>query len=133
MYGQEMTETTGFKQCHSCSAELLDRDKYCRRCGICQSNRTDPSIKASGEIIGQDVSDFHTRPLTGSESLRCGYSGSLVSIMTQRLSGRTSPPSANRWEMRLVSALVAVPLWLMIVLLSPLDAFLAARAIVKQV
>jgi hypothetical protein len=34
---------------------------------------------------------------------------------------------------RLVSALVAVPLWLMIVLLSPFDAYVAAREIAKQV
>jgi hypothetical protein len=34
--------------------------------------------------------------------------------------------------MRLVSMLIAVPLWLMIVLLSPLDAYAAAKAIAKQ-
>lgn len=31
MLAQEMTETTGIKQCHACGAELLERDKFCRR------------------------------------------------------------------------------------------------------
>jgi hypothetical protein len=35
--------------------------------------------------------------------------------------------------MRLASALVAVPLWFIIVLLSLLDAYVAARAIARQV
>jgi len=35
--------------------------------------------------------------------------------------------------MRLASVLVAVPLWLMIVLLSPLDVYAAARAITRRV
>jgi hypothetical protein len=39
---------------------------------------------------------------------------------------------ANRRATRLVSILIAVPLWLMIVLLSPLDAYAAAKAIAKQ-
>jgi hypothetical protein len=34
--------------------------------------------------------------------------------------------------MRVVSMLIAVPLWLMIVLLSPLDAYVAAKAVAKQ-
>ena len=34
--------------------------------------------------------------------------------------------------MWLVSILIAVPLWLMIVLLAPLDAYVAAKAIAKQ-
>jgi hypothetical protein len=31
MLAQEMAETTGIKQCHGCGAELLERDKFCRR------------------------------------------------------------------------------------------------------
>jgi hypothetical protein len=41
--------------------------------------------------------------------------------------------SANRWSKRLASALVAIPLWFMILMLSPLDAYVAARAITKRV
>jgi hypothetical protein len=34
MLAQEMTETTVIKECHACDAEILERDKFCRRCGL---------------------------------------------------------------------------------------------------
>ncbi len=55
-----------------------------------------------------------------------------VEINSQDLSARTSSLRANRVAMRLVSMLIAVPLWLMIVLLSPLDTYVAAKSIAKR-
>jgi hypothetical protein len=37
MFAPEMTETIGLTQCHTCRAELLESDKFCRRCGLNQS------------------------------------------------------------------------------------------------
>jgi hypothetical protein len=64
------------------------------------------------------------------------FSGALVSLVTMSVSARASAHSSSvfgdRWARRLASALAALPLWLMIVLLSPLDAYIAARAIAKR-
>lgn len=130
MSGPDKIETIALKRCDACSAESLDRDKFCRRCGACQDSSNDPT---TGVIGSADSSDFKTRPLTGSESVRQSYSGPLVRVVTQELLERTSSLGANRWARPLVSVLVAVPLWLMIVLLSPLDTYIAAKAIAKQV
>jgi hypothetical protein len=130
MLAPEITEVLGLKQCHVCYAELLDRDKFCRHCGISQSSCIDFSSAVTGKT---DISDYETKLMSGSGTLRRSYSGPLVNIMTQELSEGTSSLRANRWARRLVSALVAVPLWLMIVLLSPFDAYTAAKAIARQV
>jgi len=73
-----------------------------------------------------------TAPLSGSGTLRRSYSGRLVGIVTQELSKQTSRCGANRRATLLISMLVAAPLWLMIVLLSPLDAYVAAKDLAKQ-
>lgn len=130
MYAPDTIETIGLNQCHVCSSELLDRDKFCRRCGASQSSHIDQTVDITGRAA---LSDLETRPSSGGGPLRRSYSDPLIRIVTRELSQRTSPFRANRWAIRLVSALVAVPLWLMIVLLSPLDAVVAAKAVARQV
>jgi hypothetical protein len=130
MPGPDKIETVALKRCHFCSAESLDRDRFCRRCGACLIARNDPT---TGVIGSADGSEFKTSPLFGSGPMQQSYSGPLVRILTQELLERTSSLGANRWARPLVSVLVAVPLWLMIVLLSPIDTYIAAKAIAKQV
>jgi hypothetical protein len=52
--------------------------------------------------------------------------------VTKELSEKTSSLRANRLAMLLISMLVAAPLWLMIVLLSPLDAYVAAKNLAER-
>jgi hypothetical protein len=137
MQALEITETIGFNQCRNCGAEQIDSDKFCRRCGARQSNSFDRSTSASSggsnRIERTGESGYNTRPFPVSRMQSRSCSDQLVSIVTQELSERTSSIRANRWVMHLVSVLVTAPLWLMIVLLSPLDAYLAAKSIVKGV
>ena len=126
MLAQEMTETTGIKKCHACDAEILERDKFCRRCGVSQGV---PTSTLSGVTDG---TGGEPRSLSNDGTLSRSYSGRLVNVVSRDLSARTSSLRANHMAMRLVSMLIAVPLWLMIVLLSPLDAYVAAKASAKQ-
>jgi ribosomal protein L40E len=126
MLAQEMAETTGIKQCHDCGAELLERDKFCRRCGVSQGVPTSTLTGVTAGTEGEPGS------LSDDGTLCRSYSSRLVNVVSRDLSTRTSSLRANRKAMRLVSMLIAVPLWLMIVLLSPLDAYVAAKAIAKQ-
>ena len=129
MFAQEMTETIGLTQCHICSAELRERDKFCRRCGVNQSLCTAPLTVVAGN--GSKF-EYETRPLPRSSNRGGSFSGTLVNFVTQSVSERTSGCGANRWTMRLVGALVVAPIWVMIVLLAPLDAYVAAKAIAKM-
>ena len=128
MFTPEMTETVGLTQCHTCGAELLESDKFCRRCGVNQSLCTAPLTVVAGH---SGRFKYETRPLPGSANRGGSFSGTLVNFVTQSVSERTSGCGANRWTMRLVGALVMAPLWVMIVLLAPLDAYVAAKAIAK--
>jgi len=128
MFAPEMTETIGLTQCHTCRAELLERDKFCRRCGVNQTLCTAPLTVVAGH--GGRV-EYETRPLSGGANRGGSFSGTLVNFVTQSVSERTSRCGANRWTMRLVGALVVAPLWVIIVLLAPLDAYVAAKAIAK--
>jgi hypothetical protein len=123
-----MTETVGLTQCHTCGAELLERDKFCRRCGVDQRLCTVPTTVVPGH---SGSFEYETRPLSGGGNRGGSFSGTLVNFVTQSVSERTSGCGANRWAMRLVGALVVAPLWVMIVLLAPLDAYVAAKAIAK--
>jgi len=128
MFMPEMTETVRLTQCHACGAELLESDKFCRRCGVNQSLCTAPLTVVDGH--GGSF-EYETRPLRVGANRGGSFSGTLVNFVTQSVSERTSRCGANLWTMRLVGALVMAPLWVMIVLLAPLDAYVAAKAIAK--
>jgi anti-anti-sigma regulatory factor len=77
----EGAETVAVKQCHTCEAELLVRDKFCRRCGVRQTNggatSTDQMYWSGGE----------TRLLAGSAGgyLTFSLAGRLAGEWTQEL------------------------------------------------
>jgi hypothetical protein len=59
-------------------------------------------------------------------------SGPLVKALVAGVSGGRSIEPSGRVSRSLVQALVSIPIWLMIVLLSPLDAYVAAKAISRE-
>jgi hypothetical protein len=106
MFASEMKETFGLTQCHTCRAELLEGDNFCRRCGLNQSLCTAPLTIVDGH---GDSFEYETRPLRGGANLGGSFSGTLVNFVTQSVSVRTSGCGANRWTMRLAGALVMAP------------------------
>jgi hypothetical protein len=138
MFAPETAETTDLKHCRVCGAMQMGHDKFCRRCGASQSRRVEPINGNAGGVAGAtgrraEKPGRESEPLPGSATLRRSYTGPLVDIVTQWLSEQTSSLRANRRMMFIIRILVVAPLWLMIVLLSPLDAYVAAKAITKQV
>jgi len=123
---QGMTKTVSIKYCQTCDAALQDRDRFCRRCGIRQSGGIHDS---TSPINNEGGANLETRLMRSSGTVRTSPSRPLMRTLTQELAFRTSPLLGHRWTMHLISALVTVPLWLIIVLLSPIDAYFAARAI----
>ena len=118
----EMTETIGLKRCCACTAELRERDKFCRRCGVRQDQRyvtsTDLAHLATNE----------TRPLQRCTENCSTYSGQLIRIIADSVSSRTTAQTTQGWLKRLICSLIAIPIWMLIVMLSPLDAYAAAKA-----
>lgn len=129
MHARENTETAGLKRCFACQVEQHARDKFCRQCGTFQQTEIAP------HAIHSDWLACETGRLPVATRYN-SFSGSLVSLVAVSVSAQASALSpsvfGNRWARRLACALAAFPLWLMIVLLSPLDAYVAARAIAKR-
>jgi multisubunit Na+/H+ antiporter MnhG subunit len=59
-------------------------------------------------------------------------SGPLVKSVTANLSANTIACFESNLAKRLILAVISIPIWMIIVLLSPIDAYLLARTAVRQ-
>ncbi len=124
----EIRETAGLKCCNDCSRELREGDKFCRRCGTSQNRK--PAFESPEVEVTEAESKYRTSRLREADDCH-RFSGSLMKSLVRGVSVRTSRIN-NRFAKRVVSMLAAAPLWLMIVLLSPFDAYVAARSIANE-
>lgn len=114
----DLAETAPLVLCPACGAEPRTHDRFCRRCGA--------------ELEGRDSSSrFVTSPLAPAAA-DSRASGKLLSSIQSAVSANLATYPVNRVAKRIVIALISIPLWMLIVLLSPLDAYVAAKAIAKQ-
>ncbi|HEY7912452.1 MAG TPA: hypothetical protein VIG62_11130 [Blastocatellia bacterium] len=117
----DVTKTVAIKACAGCGGGLLETDRFCRWCGVSQSDRG-AHLCSSSPLTTTALSE---------PALYRRVSGPLVSAILTGVSdgaGETYGPLIKR----MVLALISIPIWLIIVLLSPLDAYAAARAISRQ-
>ncbi len=122
----EIRETAGLKSCNACSRELREGDKFCRRCGANQNEMPAAAVSDAAEA----ESKYRTSRLPEADDFR-RFSGSLMKSLAASVSVRTSQID-NRFAKLVVSMLAAAPLWLVIVLLAPFDAYMAARSIANE-
>ncbi|MFY9608493.1 MAG: hypothetical protein WAU45_07750 [Blastocatellia bacterium] len=125
--------TAAIKPCENCAAGILERDKFCRWCGSLQSAMT-TTCGLTGEslaVFSREPSRYLTTGLEplGSTSGLHRVSGPLVSAVVATLAtGSVSKPHRSLFATA-IAALLSFPLWLIIVLLSPLDAYAAAKSL----
>lgn len=115
-------KTTALDRCCACEAESPARDKFCRRCG---ARRTDGFATRTDLIYSARC---ETRPMATSLGDYPTYSAQLIRIVTRSLSARAAAEQPGRGLRWLICTLVAIPIWMLIVMLSPLDAYTAAKA-----
>lgn len=118
--------TVAIKQCPACDAELLERDRFCRHCGV---NQNDSCVTAA---LTSDLSGYETKPLRKNEAAYQSLSGALINIVAQGISAKSFSYRASRGLTRLIAVIAAIPIWLLIVLLAPVEAYSAARTITKR-
>jgi hypothetical protein len=126
MMNTQTKETVAIKQCPVCAGELLARDRFCRHCGV---NQNDSCVTLA---LTSDLPGYETRPLGNDKATYQSLSGTLVSIVAQGLSAKSLSYCVGRGPTRLVAVIATIPIWLLIVLLSPVEAYAAARTITKQ-
>jgi len=133
---EQEARTVAVKACPDCAAGLLDRDKFCRWCGALQPHTEtgDTNYKSahhgSGEIVVPATSAL--APNIRTDVYR-KISGPLVSALVTGALPSTLPENQSPLIQRITLALISIPIWLMIVLLSPLDAYAAVKNLARQV
>jgi hypothetical protein len=120
--GIDQTPTVDLRLCRVCLAELRDHDKFCRHCGARQTGAIAPTANTSPSPYATSRLQADTFNSVSASLLNAIAAGA------QAGAAQLDSPCARR----AVSALIAVPLWLMIVLLSPIDAYATAKAIAGQ-
>jgi hypothetical protein len=110
----DQAPTVFFALCHSCGYELHEHDRFCRRCGVSQSEHSSQPSYQTLAMTSDDL--YHT------------ISGPMVKAVTGEMRAVKTTPFGAALIRPVVLMLISVPIWLMIILLSPLDAYAAARA-----
>ena len=123
MTTSRLAATTAIRHCHLCLVEVPACDNYCRRCGTHQQRR--PTGPAKWQ-------EDETKRVLEIEATYQSLSSPVVNLLAQMVKARTSVLRGNSTGTRMVTALAALPIWLLIILLSPLDAYAAAKAVSKQ-
>ena len=134
----EKRDTRGLRGCAVCAAELQDQDVFCRRCGT-RWGVTGPSAPVKLPVTGSVGVTTARLPVLTPPTVQLAspehyqsVSGSLVNAVASGVSMGVSGQLGRGLSGKLLAALLSVPLWLMIILLSPLDAFLASKSLLRQ-
>jgi hypothetical protein len=103
------------EQCRNCSNWTIPGDKFCRRCGtrretgatesMCETTALRADERVSGSLSSRSISRFQHRVVQTTGSLHFNRAGGFA-----------------------VAVLISIPMWLLIVLLSPIEAYSCARA-----
>lgn len=129
----DQDEAVDVKHCQACASVVRPRDRYCRRCSASQMpSLTEPLAE---RVADESRATYATAPLPRPATEDDPYhrvSGSLVKAIAVGLSSSASARLDSRYTRHAVLALISIPIWLIIVLLSPLDAYATARTVIRQ-
>lgn len=130
--------TASIKHCQLCQIVIRETDKFCRHCGVKQDAIVvREAASTAGFVVREDLSDSYatnTLTITAPEEvvLPRPVSGPLLEAVIKGLSASASAIGYSKFTKQFVLILMSIPVWLMIVFLSPLDAWLATKSITKQ-
>ena len=137
--------SNGSNRCFACGLETA-YGQFCRHCGALLADAGDlelPDNPSETLITNRDDNSptlitnrddsspsYSTQPLVQKVSHR-HISESLIETLTTSLLNKRANGFENRMSKILLLTLIVLPIWLLIIAISPFDAFLAARTAVK--
>ncbi|HXG94307.1 MAG TPA: hypothetical protein VNN73_18325 [Blastocatellia bacterium] len=129
-------KTVAVKACAACSRGLLEYDCFCRWCGARQPDFITGNQSSNADHLG--AASIQSSPLVTSAlehtdanlNIYRRVSGPLVSAV---VAGVTASAAEARGPVmrRMILALISIPVWLIIILLSPFDAYAAAKNLLR--
>lgn len=132
----EKRETRGLKICQSCEFEMRDSDHFCRRCGtrwsISLVLKAKPKTAAS---VGVSTGRLPSAPLATAvlpkHEIYRPVSGSLLNAVASSVVG-VSEKLHGKLTGKLIAVVLSLPIWLIIIVLSPFDAIVASKSLLRQ-
>ena len=118
------TETIALR-CQNCNRLETAPARFCRWCGF---SKRSGSIKVSGLQQGST-----TRVLECEEDSFEAVSRRPLDTLAQSVAETTGSLKLNRYGALFIAVLTAIPMWLLIILLSPFDAYVRAKATWGQI
>lgn len=135
---QQQAPTVAIKACIACASALLERDNFCRRCGAPQPGHESLALNRVVKMPTEaaECGALWENPNISNRARGDVYrriSGPLVSAVVTGALSTPSTDNQNRFVQRVILVLISIPIWLIIVLLSPLDAYAAVKNLARQV
>jgi hypothetical protein len=119
-------KTVQLKECRGCGAGVYLSDNFCRLCGALQTRALE--IRRHSDAISRSLGLSVFEQPRSSGDIYHPVSGPLVKVLIDSVSANLTTNSRS-FTRKLIQVLFSVPIWLAIVLLSPIDAFYSARTI----
>ena len=132
MAEQDQTTTLSIKACKACGVGIIEQSKFCRLCGAPQEIVIVANpLSVTGPISEPTTQFTTTRLSTGSRYHP--VSGPLVSAVVSGVPANLRQTTGTSVSRRILLTLMAIPIWVMIILLSPLDAYASAKIIGNRI
>ena len=135
MYESGQTPTVAIKPCRTCGVGLIEESKFCRSCGAPQTQNVTAfslSTTPAGDREYRRLQSYETAKLS-QDKLYHPVSGPLVKAVAAGMPPNLPQSPAGNVTKRMLLALMAIPIWVMIILLSPLDAYASAKIIGSRI
>ena len=133
----ETTTSTTVPACGVCDHTLQTGDLFCRRCGARQQDLINsPTVGLESSPGSQPLpatASYETGSLPAIEpNIYHPVSGRLVSTLVTSLGIAPAAQFCSPLMRKIILALSLLPIWLIIVFFSPLDAYLAATSVTAR-
>jgi len=125
MTSSSQTEEIASNRCHNCNRHSAAPENFCRWCGFHQ--REGPVAAGSA-----DWRKHTTTILAHNEEVPRSLSSLPLNTLAQSVAVKTGSLRLNRYAALVIAVLIAIPMWLLIILLSPFDAYVSAKAAWSQ-
>jgi hypothetical protein len=135
MNESDQTTTVATAPCRSCGIGLIEGSRFCRSCGAAQIHSLpgNPRTIALFDSIEPEPPGHYATTRLSQQKLYHPVSGPLVNAVVAGVPANIPRTPAGGLSKRILLALMALPIWVMIILLSPLDAYASAKIIGNRI
>ncbi len=116
-------ENIAGNQCRNCNRYAAAAENFCRWCGAQQTETA-----TTGGVGWR----HQTTILGNNEETPRPVSNRPLSALMKNVGSKTESLRFNRCGALVVAVLIAIPMWLLIILLSPFDAYVSAKTAYSQ-